>query len=41
MGISRELGVRDASSVKTDGSRNYVSEANYIEFDGVKVVRKC
>ncbi|CAA2998788.1 ABC transporter D family member 1 [Olea europaea subsp. europaea] len=38
MGISRELGVRDASSVKTDGSRNYVSEANYIEFDGVKVV---
>ncbi|KAK4430578.1 ABC transporter D family member 1 [Sesamum alatum] len=38
MGISRELAVRDASSQQADGSRNYVSEANYIEFDGVKVV---
>ncbi|KAI3462063.1 hypothetical protein Pfo_018726 [Paulownia fortunei] len=38
MGISRELAVRDASSQQADGSRNYVTEANYIEFDGVKVV---
>lgn len=37
MGISRELAVRDASSQQADGSRNYVSEAKYIEFDGVKV----
>ncbi|XP_042038702.1 ABC transporter D family member 1-like isoform X1 [Salvia splendens] len=38
MGISRELATRDASSQQPDGHRNYVSEANYIEFDGVKVV---
>lgn len=38
MGISRELASRDASSQQADGHRNYVSEANYIEFDGVKVV---
>ncbi|KAL0431949.1 UNVERIFIED_CONTAM: ABC transporter D family member 1 [Sesamum radiatum] len=38
MGISRELAVRDSTSQQADGSRNYVSEANYIEFDGVKVV---
>ncbi|KAK6155541.1 hypothetical protein DH2020_009789 [Rehmannia glutinosa] len=38
MGISRELTVRDASSQQADGSRNYVTEANHIEFDGVKVV---
>lgn len=37
MGISRELAARDTSSQQSDGSRNYVSEANYIEFDGVKV----
>lgn len=37
MGISRELATRDASSQQADGHRNYVSEANYIEFDGVKV----
>lgn len=38
MGISRELATRDASSQQSDGHRNYVSEANYIAFDGVKVV---
>nr|AIU99490.1 ABC Acyl Transporter [Salvia miltiorrhiza] len=38
MGISRELATRDTSSQQPDGHRNYVSEANYIEFDGVKVV---
>ncbi|KAG8373362.1 hypothetical protein BUALT_Bualt11G0016300 [Buddleja alternifolia] len=38
MSISRELAVRDASSQQADGSKKYVSEANYIEFDGVKVV---
>ncbi|KAL1568041.1 ATP-binding cassette sub- D member 1, variant 2 [Salvia divinorum] len=38
MAISRELATRDASSQQPDGHRNYVSEANYIEFDGVKVV---
>ncbi|PIN18935.1 Long-chain acyl-CoA transporter, ABC superfamily [Handroanthus impetiginosus] len=38
MSISRELALRDSSSQQADGSRNYVSEANYIEFDGVKVV---
>ncbi|XP_057496579.1 ABC transporter D family member 1-like isoform X2 [Actinidia eriantha] len=36
--ISRELSVSDASSLQKYGNRNYVSEANYIEFDGVKVV---
>ena len=35
--ISRELSVSDASSLQKYGNRNYVSEANYIEFDGVKV----
>ncbi|XP_075510368.1 ABC transporter D family member 1 isoform X2 [Primulina tabacum] len=38
LAISRELAARDGSSQKTDGSRNYVSEANYIEFDDVEVV---
>ncbi|KAA8546824.1 hypothetical protein F0562_003251 [Nyssa sinensis] len=36
--ISRELSVHDVSSPQVNGSRNYVSEANYIQFDGVKVV---
>ncbi|KAL6523685.1 ATP-binding cassette sub- D member 1 [Orobanche gracilis] len=36
--ISRELAARDASTQLADGSKNYVTEANYIEFDGVKVV---
>nr|XP_027079292.1 ABC transporter D family member 1 [Coffea arabica]XP_027079293.1 ABC transporter D family member 1 [Coffea arabica]XP_027079294.1 ABC transporter D family member 1 [Coffea arabica]XP_027079295.1 ABC transporter D family member 1 [Coffea arabica] len=38
MAISRELGPRDVSSSQTNGTKNYVSEANYIEFDNVKVV---
>ncbi|GFP84827.1 ABC transporter d family member 1 [Phtheirospermum japonicum] len=38
MGVSRELAARDASTQQADGSKNYVTEANYIEFDGVKVV---
>ncbi|XP_051117448.1 ABC transporter D family member 1-like [Andrographis paniculata] len=38
MGVSRELAVRDSLSQPADGSGNYVSEANYIEFDNVKVV---
>ncbi|GFY86453.1 peroxisomal ABC transporter 1 [Actinidia rufa] len=38
MTISRELIAQDTSSMQRNGSRNYVSEANYIEFDNVKVV---
>ncbi|GER47623.1 ABC transporter D family member 1 [Striga asiatica] len=38
MGISKELAERDTSSQQPDGSKNYVTEANYIEFAGVKVV---
>uniref|UniRef100_A0A5B6Z6Q8 Putative Peroxisomal membrane ABC transporter family, PMP family isoform 1 n=1 Tax=Davidia involucrata TaxID=16924 RepID=A0A5B6Z6Q8_DAVIN len=38
MSISRELSVHDVSSPQRNGSRNYVSQANYIEFDSVKVV---
>ncbi|GAA0186750.1 ATP-binding cassette [Lithospermum erythrorhizon] len=38
MVTSRELGARDDSSQQINGNRNYVSEANYIEFDSVKVV---
>ncbi|KAI8029465.1 ABC transporter D family member 1 [Camellia lanceoleosa] len=34
--VSRELSVQDTSSLQRTGSRNYVSEANYIEFDNVK-----
>ncbi|XP_059639454.1 ABC transporter D family member 1 [Cornus florida] len=36
--VSRELSINDISSPRRNGSRNYVTEANYIEFDGVKVV---
>lgn len=36
--ISRELGGRNASSMHSNGSSNYVTEANFIEFDGVKVI---
>ncbi|CAH9103035.1 unnamed protein product [Cuscuta epithymum] len=36
--VSRELAAHDASILQRDGDRNYVSEAHYIEFDGVKVV---
>ncbi|CAN0919588.1 ABC transporter D family member 1 [Linum grandiflorum] len=35
--ISRELGSGD-KSLQRDGSRNYFSEADYVEFSGVKVV---
>ncbi|THG14498.1 hypothetical protein TEA_014205 [Camellia sinensis var. sinensis] len=38
MTISKELSVNDASSLQGKGSGNCVTEANYIEFDGVKVV---
>lgn len=36
MVISRELSIEDKSPQR-NGSRNYFSEANYIEFSGVKV----
>ncbi|KAB1210259.1 ABC transporter D family member 1 [Morella rubra] len=37
--ISRELSeVNDTSSLRRDGSSNYITEANYIEFSDVKVV---
>ncbi|XP_058185116.1 ABC transporter D family member 1 [Rhododendron vialii] len=38
MTISRELIVQDTPSLRRNGSRNYVTEANYIEFSDVKVV---
>ncbi|KAF3444221.1 hypothetical protein FNV43_RR13911 [Rhamnella rubrinervis] len=38
MVIARELSVNDQSSLQTDANRNCFSEANYIEFAGVKVV---
>lgn len=38
MTISRELIVQDTSSLRRNGSSNYVTEANYIEFNNVKVV---
>ncbi|KAM0940004.1 putative ABC-type fatty-acyl-CoA transporter [Dioscorea sansibarensis] len=39
MAVSRELSViPDRSLIKSHTSRNYISEANYIEFAGVKVV---
>lgn len=38
MAICRELIARDESSLQKDGANNYVSEANCIEFDNVKVV---
>ncbi|KAK3043010.1 hypothetical protein RJ639_000987 [Escallonia herrerae] len=39
MVVSRELSVHDVSSLQRKGSRNYVTEANYIAFDGVKVLK--
>jgi len=37
--VSRELsGVRDRSMSRISSAKNYISEANYIEFSGVKVV---
>lgn len=39
MVVSRELSAHDNKSViQRNGSRNYICEANYIEFSGVKVV---
>lgn len=39
MVVSRELSaLHDKSAMQRNGSRNYVTEANYIEFAGVKVV---
>ena len=39
MAVSRELSViPDRSLIKSHTSRNYISEANYIEFAGVKVL---
>ncbi|KAJ0976938.1 hypothetical protein J5N97_012412 [Dioscorea zingiberensis] len=39
MVVSRELSViHDRSLIKRQASKNYISEANYIEFAGVKVV---
>ncbi|EPS69391.1 hypothetical protein M569_05375, partial [Genlisea aurea] len=38
MSVSEEVAVRDSSSHFADGSSNYISEANYIGFDDVKVV---
>ncbi|KAK3163104.1 hypothetical protein QOZ80_1BG0097720 [Eleusine coracana subsp. coracana] len=36
--VSRELGVRDKLMSQNSPAGNYISEANYIEFSGVKVV---
>ncbi|KAE8671524.1 ABC transporter D family member 1 [Hibiscus syriacus] len=38
MMISKELSDDDKSSLQSAGSRNYLTEANYVEFSGVKVV---
>ncbi|XP_023766585.1 ABC transporter D family member 1 isoform X1 [Lactuca sativa] len=38
MAISRELSPKDVPSLQRRGSRNYITQADYIEFDGVKVV---
>jgi ABC-type uncharacterized transport system fused permease/ATPase subunit len=38
MSISRDLGTYEVSSLQRKGSGNYVTEANHIEFAGVKVV---
>lgn len=37
MVVSRDLSTHDISSLQRSGSKNYVTEANYIEFDNVKV----
>lgn len=42
MAVSRELSLVDEkSSLQRKGSRNCISEANYIEFSGVKVSQIC
>lgn len=38
MAISRELSPKDVPSLQKRGSKNYITQADYIEFDGVKVV---
>ncbi|XAR73376.1 Fatty-acyl-CoA-transporting ATPase [Bertholletia excelsa] len=38
MTIARDLSVQDTNSLRKNGSSNYVTQANYIEFDNVKVV---
>jgi hypothetical protein len=35
---SRELSNDDKSSLQRSGSKNYFSEADYVEFSGVKVL---
>ncbi|KAL1290551.1 hypothetical protein AAHE18_20G138200 [Arachis hypogaea] len=40
MAASRELSLEnEKSSLQSRGSRSFISEANYIEFSGVKVVK--
>lgn len=39
MVISRELSTVHDKSLQRNGSGNYVSEANYIEFSNVKVIK--
>lgn len=42
MAVSRELSlVNEKSSLQRNASRNCIREANYIEFDGVKVSQVC
>jgi len=42
MAVSRDLSLVDEkSSLQRKASRNCTSEANYIEFDGVKVNEIC
>lgn len=42
MAVSRELSLVDEnSSLQRKGSRNCISEANYIEFSGVKACKIC
>ena len=42
MAISRELSLEnEKSSLQRQGSRNCISEANYIEFSGVKASEFC
>jgi len=42
MAVSRELALVDEkSSLQRKGSRNYITEANYIEFYGVKASQTC
>ncbi|KAK9078104.1 hypothetical protein SSX86_002161 [Deinandra increscens subsp. villosa] len=38
MAVSRELSPKDVPSLQKRGTKNYISQADYIEFDGVKVV---